>query len=232
MAIFSYSLCSSTLLLANKVAIEYLPLPSVVSFIQIVFAAVIIILIKFLGVHVDDLEWSKVKLYSLYIVAYVAAIYTNMQALAHSNVETVIVFRSCSPIAVAVIEYMFMGRMFPNARSIISLTFVALGAIVYCNSDSQFVLNGFSAYSWVIAYFFLITFEMTYGKKLTSSVKMDTVWGPVFYCNLLAALPMFLLGYINSDYSDVTTKLYELPTNGVLVLIFSCIAGTLIGYVY
>jgi hypothetical protein len=39
------------------------------------------------------------------------------------------------------------------------------------------------AYSWVVTYFFLITFEMTYGKKLTSSVKMDSVWGPVLYCN-------------------------------------------------
>jgi GDP-mannose transporter len=71
---------------------------------------------------------------------------------------------------------------------------------------------------------------MTYGKKLTSSVKMDSVWGPVLYCNLLAALPMFLLGYSNGDYEDVYEKLVEMPANGVLILIFSCIAGTLIGY--
>ena len=76
---------------------------------------------------------------------------------------------------------------------------VACGAFMYCLSDSQFALGGLKSYSWVIAYFFLITFEMTYGKKLTSSVKMDSVWGPVLYCNTLAALPMFLLGYLVSS---------------------------------
>jgi len=81
----------------------------------------------------------------------------------------------------------------------ISLLLVACGAFMYCLSDSQFALGGLKSYSWVIAYFFLITFEMTYGKKLTSSVKMDSVWGPVLYCNTLAALPMFLLGYLVSS---------------------------------
>eukprot|EP01034_Spumella_vulgaris_P027249 gene27249-33941_t len=118
-----------------------------------------------------------------------------MQALAHSNVETVIVFRACSPVAVCIVEYMFMDRALPNLRSSISLAVVVLGAVMYCYSDSEFVLGGLKAYYWVILYFFLITFEMTYGKKLTSSVKMDSVWGPVLYCNLLASLPMFLLGY-------------------------------------
>eukprot|EP00605_Chrysophyceae_sp_TOSAG23-4_P002860 GSChrysophyteH1.ASY1.ANO1.3150.1 assembled CDS len=211
-------------------AIEYLPLPSVVSFIQIVFSAIVVLLIKCLGVKVDGLEWEKLKAYSMYIVAFVSAIYANMQALKQSNVETVIVFRACSPIAVSVIEYLFLGREAPSSKSSLSLAMVALGAVVYCLSDSQFMLQGLQAYSWVIAYFFLITFEMTYGKKLTSSVKMESVWGPVLYCNLLAALPMYLLGYANGDYENIGQQLAEIPVNGMSILIFSCVAGTLIGY--
>lgn len=211
-------------------AIGYLPLPSVVSFIQIISSAVAVLLLKMMGVQVDNLEWDKVKAYSLYIIAFVAAIYANMQALQQSNVETVIVFRACSPIAVSVVEYFFMDRAWPSIRSSISLGLVAFGALMYCMSDSQFALNGFAAYSWVITYFFLITFEMTYGKKLTSSVKMDSVWGPVLYCNLLAAFPMFMLGYVNGDYENVTEMLAELPANGVMILLFSCVTGTLIGY--
>lgn len=230
LAILGYSLCSSTLLLANKMAIEYLPLPSVVSFIQIFTSAIAILVYQMCGGNVDPLEWGKVKAYSMYIVAFVAAIYANMQALSRSNVETVIVFRACSPIAVTVVEYLFMDRSWPNIRSMLSLIVVASGAMMYCMSDSQFALNGLEAYYWVIAYFFLITFEMTYGKKLTSAVKMDSVWGPVLYCNLLAALPMFLIGYFNGDYEDLGTKLEELPAPGVMILIFSCIVGTLIGY--
>jgi GDP-mannose transporter len=230
LAIIGYSLCSSTLLLANKMVIEYLPLPSVVSFIQIISSAVAILVYKFLGGNVDGLEWSKLKAYSLYIVAFVAAIYANMQALAHSNVETVIVFRACSPIAVTVVEYFFMDRAWPSFRSSMSLLVVAIGAVMYCTSDSEFALKGFSAYYWVVLYFFLITFEMTYGKKLTSSVKMESIWGPVLYCNLLAALPMFLLGYVNGDYENLGEKIAEMPGTGAMILLFSCVAGTLIGY--
>ena len=183
------------------------------------------------GVHVDKLETSKLEAYALYIVAFVASIYANMRALALSNVETVIVFRACSPIAVSVIEYLLMNRSLPTLRSSLSLFVVAAGAVFYCLSDSQFLLEGIGAYSWVIAYFFLITFEMTYGKKLTSSVKMDSVWGPVLYCNILACVPMFLLGYLGGDYNMAWKSLTSMNLTGHLILLFSCIAGTLIGCV-
>jgi len=212
-------------LLANKLAIEYLPVPSVVSFIQILASAVTVMLLKVTKATtppVDDFDMEKVKVYGMYIVAFVSAIYANMQALQYSNVETVIVFRACSPVAVSIVEYFFMDRAWPNLRSSISLGLVAFGALMYCMSDSQFAMQGLGAYSWVSLYFVLITFEMTYGKKLTSSVKMDSVWGPVLYCNALATVPMFLLGWSAGDYEGITEKLTELPFNGILVLLFSC----------
>ena len=209
----------------------YLPLPAVVSFIQILSSVVALLTMKQCGMQIDDLVWSKIKPYMLYIFAFVTAIYSNMQALAHSNVETVIVFRACTPIAVSFIEYMWMGRDLPSTRSAISLCVVAVGAIFYCMSDSEFAMKGLEAYYWVLTYFALITFEMTYGKKLTSTVKMDSVWGPVLYCNLLAVVPMGMLGYVQGDFEDVSTKLAEIPANGVMILLFSCVVGTLIGYV-
>ena len=228
-AIIAYSLCSSTLLLANKMAMVYLPLPSVVSFIQIVSSAVIVLAIKFLGVPVDDLDKEKLKSYGLYIVAFVTCIFANMKALENSNVETVIVFRACSPLAVTVVEYFFMDRAWPTLRSSLSLLVVSVGAIIYCLSDSQIALEGIGAYGWVITYFFLITFEMTYGKKLTSSVKMDSVWGPVLYCNLLSILPMGALGLFSGDFNNVSVYLSSMGLIGWSLLIFSCIVGTLIG---
>ena len=121
------------------------------------------------------------------------------------------------------------------------------GALSYCMNDSQFLLHGFTAYSWVLTYFFLIIFEMTYGKRLTSTVKMNSLWGRVLYCNLLSIIPMFMIGYYNHDYdyrhhhhdshshshhdddSSIYTKLSTLPLMGCIILLFSCIVGTLIG---
>jgi hypothetical protein len=58
---------------------------------------------------------------------------------------------------------------------------------------------------------------------------MDSVWGPVLYCNAMAALPMFLIGYVNGDFVNVSEKLSEISPVGMAILFFSCIVGTLIG---
>jgi hypothetical protein len=87
-----------------------------------------------------------------------------------------------------------------------------------------------SSNTWVVIYFLMISLEMTYGKTLTSNVKMDSVWGPVLYCNALAILPMFFLAYFQGDLDNAVELLSNLPTNGVLILLFSCIVGTIIGY--
>lgn len=212
-------------------SVVHLPLPTVVSFIQIIFSTIQILLMKYIfGVKVDELEYDKIRSYAVYIFAFVFSIYANMKALALSNVETVIVFRACVPVAVTVIEYLFMDRAMPSLRSSISLAVVSVGAVMYCLSDSEFALNGLGAYSWALLYFFLIAFEMTYGKLLISSVKMDTVWGPVLYCNVLAVVPMFLLGYLAGDYNNIGERLSAISTGGIMVLLFSCLVGTFIGY--
>lgn len=230
-AIIAYSLCSSTLLLANKMAMEYIPSASVISFVQILFSTIAVYIIKWMKwSDVDDFEWKKVRPYLFYIVCFVAAIYANMKALQGSNVETVIVFRACTPLAVCFIEFFFMDREFPSIRSSLSLLGVVGGAAVYCFSDSQLYLNGLSAYTWVIIYFVLITLEMTYGKTLTSTVKMDSVWGPVLYCNALSVIPMFILGSYEGDFFLHIYNISNLSVQGWTVIVFSCIVGTLIGY--
>ena len=103
-----------------------------------------------------------------------------------------------------------MGRALPSTRSALSLAVVALGAMFYCMTDSEFAMKGMEAYYWVLTYFVLITFEMTYGKKLTSSVKMESVWGPVLYCNLLAVVPMGMLGYVQGNFDGVMVKLIDM----------------------
>lgn len=229
-AIIFYSFCSSTLLLANKMVLADLPLPSFVSFVQMTFTVALIYILSACGVKIDAFEWSKVKPYAFYVVAFVFAIYTNMKALSYSNIETVIVFRSCTPISTCMVEYFLMGRDLPSFRSAMSLAVVAGGAVMYCLSDSEFAMNGIQAYYWVSIYFLLMTFEMTYGKRLTSSNHMDSVWGSVKYCNVLAVLPMYALGHINGEYDDIENKLKEVPANGMLLLVFSCFVGALIGY--
>ena len=103
---------------------------------------------------------------------------------------------------------------------------------MYVQTDSQFKLSGVAAYSWAILYFFMICFEMTYGKKITSGIKFNSMWGPVLYTNLLSVLPMFLLGWGMGDYSKFSNpeKSWEWSVPAITMLILSSVVGTLIGY--
>jgi drug/metabolite transporter (DMT)-like permease len=151
------------------------------------------------------------------------------KALSVSNVETVIVFRSCTPVAISVLEYFFMNREFPSLRSGLSLLIVAVGAILYCLSDSQLSMNGISSYYWVMTYYFLILLEMTVGKEVTSSVKMTSIWGPVLYYNFLSIVPMYFLAQVQGDFNGIIHKFEIMPLNGYFCLSFSCVVGTVIG---
>jgi len=90
-------------------------------------------------------------------------------------------------------------------------------------------MHGISSYYWVLTYFVLIVIEMTYGKSLTSTVKMNSVWGPVLYCNAFSIIPIGLLCWIDGDFDKVSNELMSISIYGVLVILFSCIVGTLIG---
>ena len=113
-----FSIASSSLLIVNKVCLHVLPLPSFISLAQFVTASLTSMALMALGhVPLEPWEWRKAKPYCIYVAMFVATIYCNMRALQHSNVETVIIFRACCPLVVCYLEWAFMGRALPSARS-------------------------------------------------------------------------------------------------------------------
>lgn len=213
-----------------------MPIPSFVTVIQLLFAVFIILLLQKASlVPPDPLEAAKVKPYCFYTVAFVLGVYCNMRALEHSNVETVIIFRSCTPLAVSLCDFIFMGRELPSTRSMLALIAIAVGAYGYVQTDSQFKMDGLGAYTWAILYFVTICFEMVYGKKITSGVRFNSMWGPTFYTNFLSVLPMFLLGWGMGDFNAFKSegpgsKQWDWTTMGIAMLAVSSVVGTLIGY--
>lgn len=53
--------------------------------------------------------------------------------------------------------------------------------------------------------YFLLCFQMTYGKVLLQNVKLDTVWGPVLYTNLLSIPPTIVLALVLGDFEKMKT---------------------------
>lgn len=228
-----YSIFSSSMLLVNKVTLSYVDLPSTVSFVQIVAAVALIKAGSASGLlgEVDALEKAKVLPYLFYVVLFALALLANMKSLAHANVETVIVFRSLTPAAVAVLDPAFLGRELPSPRSWLALGVIALGAAAYAHEDAQFQSMGLGAYAWPSAYLAIIATEMTYGKLIVHSVEMRSrIWGPTFYTNALSSPVMLFLVWASGEGGKIGSDPPPVPLAGWLLLLASCVVGTGISF--
>ena len=86
-AVIGYGMCSSLMLVVNKLAVHYLPAPSFVLLIQF-FASWFVV--KAFGVcgaiEVDSLEWRKLRAFLPISAAFIACVYANMKTLQFANV--------------------------------------------------------------------------------------------------------------------------------------------------
>lgn len=235
-SIAAYSFCSGTLILLNKLTLHFIPFPSLVVSFQLAVAIALIFGAKLSGViEVDDLQWEYVKPYLLYVFFFSTGIYCNMRSLNVSNVETIIVFRALSPIIVAMLDAMFLGREWPSYRSWAGLLTLVIGAYGYASFDEQFHTQGYSAYSWPSLYTIIIAMEMAYGKKIVKSVPLKTQSGPVFYTNLIGFVPMLMLANVSNEYAGFWEFYWgqdsgKLPLAAIILLAVGSFVGTGIGY--
>mmetsp|Transcript_9933 Transcript_9933/g.15987 ORF Transcript_9933/g.15987 Transcript_9933/m.15987 type:complete len:321 (-) Transcript_9933:257-1219(-) len=224
-ACLGYMICSSLMLIANKLAVNFFPAPGIVLILQLGVTALVVKLSGIAGlIEVDDLEWSKVKPYMLVAVAFLSTIYTNIKTLQYANVETFIVFRSSTPILVSVADWMFLGRELPSMQSSVCLGGLLLGAIGYVLSDTKPEVNG---YAWVVVWYAVFCFDQIYLKHAADNVKMRSNWGKVYYSNLLACAPLTLITIVTQE----TTVLTELPSVEALLAVgLSILLGVAMSY--
>lgn len=229
-AMLLFSLASSSLLLINKLCVYYFPVPAFVSTAQFLSASITAMVLMISGVaKVDHFEWHKVKPYLLYVVMFVSTIYANMRALQHSNVETIIVFRACCPLVVCILDWAFLGRELPSLRSMAALLVVAAGCAGYVATDRAFKLSGWGAYSWVSAYFVIISFEMAYGKHIVGPhLQFASMWGPTLYTNTISVPPMLAIGIMTHEQDRLANATWT--TASISLLVLSLVVGVAISY--
>ena len=151
-AVATFSVSSSGLLLINKLCLKEVALPSFLAVLQFVASVLCALGLAATGqAELDGLAWPRVRIYLMYIGLFATAIYSNMQALTHSNVETLIVFRACGPLMVSLLEWRLLGRTLPSRRSVLALFGIFLFALGYVASDKAFGAPARSAHAPHIA---------------------------------------------------------------------------------
>jgi len=139
------------------------------------------------------------------------------------------VARSCVPCVVSFLDWGFLGRHLPAARSWGAMLLMFLGAAGYVLCDKQFEADGVSAYFWVILYFVVISFEMALGKYIVGPhLNFASMWGPTLYTNALSIPPMATIGVLSGEQSMLCEVVWS--TGLVLLVTLSCVVGVAISF--
>eukprot|EP00250_Pteridium_aquilinum_P004567 c14772_g1_i1 orf=344-1384(-) len=229
--VLGYALCSSLLAVINKYAITKFMYPGLLTALQYATSAVGVWALGALGIlYHDPFTWHTAKKFLPAALIFYLAIFTNTNLLKHANVDTFIVFRSSTPLLVAIADTAFRKQPLPSKFTFFSLLIILAGAIGYVVSDSGFSVT---AYSWAMAYLITITTEMVYIKHIVSSLGLNT-WGYVLYNNLISLLisPVFciLTGEINEIYDIWKKSESSLNIESISSVALSCVFGLAISF--
>jgi len=239
LSIAFYALCSSSMLFLNKLSVsmadtshqEAVLQPGAISCIQVFFTVAVCVGLYASGLQAfEGITGVIIWQYFIYSFLFVGSVYTSMKALKQSNVETAIIFRSATPIVVAVLDFVFLGRELPSTKSTLALLSILGGVLIYVNSDSDFVVNGFSAYTWVTLYFILICIQMTLGKRIMSVHKLDSIWSSVLLTNALAMPMLFALSHAQGEFEGFWEAVEETTPSAWGAILMGSVVGTLIGW--
>lgn len=224
-AVILYGFCSSTLLVINKVAMWMLPDASFILFCQFLSSSLAVRILKCFrpDMDIELLTWEKAKPFAVATAVFYMCLLSNTKALQSVNVETVIVARSCSPIAVALLEHVSLGRELPSPKGLAALTSIALGAVVYVVGDKGFQVHG---YMWLSVYFVFIVIEMVFVKFIVETIPMST-WTRVYYNNTLS-LPLAIISTLILGDSKFMSVSWNVGT--VVAIGLSCVVGVAISY--
>ena len=129
-------------------------------------------------------------------LVFVSTIFTNLKTLQYSNVETLIVFRASTPLAVSVFDYLVLDRELPSARSFAALVGITFGACVYVWHDTGFELRG---YVWVALWFSVFVLDQVFVKYVFARVKVLSNWDRVFCLNTVAVVPLVAVGLLSGE---------------------------------
>eukprot|EP00667_Euglena_gracilis_P013646 EG_transcript_14081 len=223
-----YAASSASLLLLNRLTLNYFPLPAFITILQLAFCAGLVAVLKVAGkVEVDDFQWDKVRPYLFYLAAFSLAVVADMKVLTASNIETLLMFRASTPLVVCGVEWWWLGHHWPSWQSSVALTGTLVGTAGYVFCEGAFAMEDWPAYTWCITYLAALSFEICYGRHLVLTVPMHLA-GSVMYVNALG-IP-FLLVFATAVTGEHTflqhmVNLLSFPGFALLVLSGGLAAG-------
>lgn len=212
----SFMLCSSSLLIINKICAMHND-PYIVLWAQVgVSAAVALLFAR------STIQWKRFSAFFGVSVAFLACLSANMHLLKNCNVETFIIFRNSTPLLISVCDWFFLKRELPDSRSVGVLFAMIASSVAYTVTDSSFSLRG---YLHVAIWYVIFCFDAIFIKKRVDQIEVDDNWERVLYQNTWS---LVLLG-LKFGY-DQRVPLLDTTRSNLLALGAGCAVGVGISY--
>jgi drug/metabolite transporter (DMT)-like permease len=227
----AYFIASSTMLLFNKACMIVLPAPCVVTLMQVTVTTLLICTAWcFSLVDIQKVNRGVLSQYMLYSMLFVLGINFTMRSLANTNVETVLLFRTGSPIVVSCIDTLCLGREMPSRRSAASMLCIVLGATWFAASELQTDTSSLDVPGVCVntINLFITATLMTWGKHVTNSSDLNLTTS-VFICNVTSIVPILALAVLENEHLIIREHRW-LSVYAVTVLCTSCVMGTALSY--
>lgn len=228
-AVLGFMLCSSLLLVLNKIAVTMYPYPITLLTLQLVSAALCMWVLGAMGLicGVEPLELKKILDFGVIPIAFLLTLVANIKILEFANMETFIMVRNSTPLGIAILDWIFLGRELPDFRSWLALLTAAAGATGYMYFDAEFEIR---AYSWSACWLGIFLFDQIYIKHVITTVRMKN-WTRVYYTNAVALAPVVLFSVLLEDAPRNLGNYTNGPVwMGASIVGMSCVMGTAMSF--
>ena len=168
-----YSFSTSGMLILNKSALAYVPLPTFLILVQTLSCAIFVWCLSLYGsVSLSRPERGVAVAYWRLCASFSISLYANLKILTQTSVSLVIAARCCLPFLVFAVDYLFFDCTLPHITSWLSLSGVLFFVTMYFRSD--FAVSVEIPYVWLCIWLaslvhqvrlFLVSLHTTYNLK-------------------------------------------------------------------
>jgi len=233
-----YALSSSSLLVFNKGAVMLIPKPAMLLMLQT--SASVAITVALWTVRLIYLEKQKretLKGYAMVSLLFISTIYANMKVLQFAGVNLFIVLRCSTPILVAILDFVFLGRQLPDRRSLGALLGLACSGASYAylrasSQDSYAVIESTSLLMfWCCVWVLAFVVDMIFIKHIVDKTGVSG-WAGTLLQNGFASMWLGVILLIDILFSTdavyIASETWDFKS--LLVVGASCVIGTVLSF--
>lgn len=232
-----YALSSSTLLVCNRGAVLLIPKPALLLMLQTLASVVLTVglwISKFISLEKPKPE--TLRGYAMVSLLFISTIYANMKVLQLGGVNFFIVLRCSTPILVAILDFLFLGRQLPGKSSLVALLGLACAGATYAclrasSQDTYAVTGSTTVVSWCCVWVLTFVAEMIFTKHVVDKTGVSG-WAGTLLQNGFASLWLGILLSIEVLLSTEAVYLAKeaWECKALLVVAASCILGTILSF--